>query len=299
MALINNPQHPLKDLPHNAKPSEETLLALVKAGHVIQAKLLAEQCDLHYQHPELIEAGVTKGIENTENWLTKFITQNPKMIELKRHIRILAPLKHTVLIQGDSGTGKEIIARALAGNRTGTFVALNCAGMPEHLIESELFGHQQGAFTDAKQTKKGLMIEAQDGTLFLDEIGDLNINVQAKFLRSLQERTIRPVGSNKEYSINCRIIAATHWNLQELVDLKRFRLDLFARISKFILKTIPLSERREDILPIIRMLCNGDKKIEDKLAPLIDRLTLEHNVRSLENIVDRLIVLGVMPYPYK
>lgn len=295
MAIPNTTQPSLKDLPHNMKPSVETLLALVQAGRITEAKILVEQCQLNYQHPILIEAGVIKGIEVTENWLKKLITNNQHMIELKRHVRILAPTQETVLIQGESGTGKELIAHALAGNRTGNFVALNCAGMPEHLIESELFGHVAGAFTDAKQSKMGLMQQAQNGTLFLDEIGDLDIKVQAKFLRAIQERVIRPVGSNKEYEINCRIVCATHWNLENLVTLHRFRLDLYARISTFILQTTPLKERLEDVLPIITMLCNGDTKVINAFTPIIKTMPMPYNVRSLEAYVKRYILLETLP----
>lgn len=279
----------------NQKPTLEVLLALCQAGRVLEAKILSKTFELTFQNPLLIELGVTQGLQNTEAWLKRFITNNPKMLELKRQVRILAPLNDTVLIQGESGTGKELLANALAGDRTGPFIALNCAGMPEHLIESELFGHVAGAFTDAKVTKTGLMREATNGTLFLDEIGDLNIHVQAKFLRALQERKVRPVGSNKELDINCRIVCATHWNLEELVKLSRFRLDLYARISTFVLQTLSLKHRKEDIVPIIKALTNNDIKIEEALSKRINDIEYPYNVRSLEAYIKRYSVLGVLP----
>jgi len=158
-------------------PTQEVLIAMVQGGLIEAAKILALETKVNYQHPVLILAGVSKGLQNTEAWLKRLITKDESTIKLKDKIRSLAPLDDNILIQGESGTGKELVARALAGDRTGKFIALNCAGMPEHLIESELFGHVAGAFTDARTAKTGLMREAQNGTLFLDEIGDLNPKV--------------------------------------------------------------------------------------------------------------------------
>lgn len=285
-------------LPNNtnksAVPSVEILLALVANNQVFEAQVMAKTFNLNYQHPILIDAGVSKGIEKTEAFLKQFITQDSKMLLLKNHVRTLATVNDPVLIQGDSGTGKELIANALHGNRAGHFVALNCAGMPEHLIESELFGHVAGAFTGAITSKTGLMRYAENGTLFLDEIGDLNINVQAKFLRALQQKTIRPVGANQDLPINCRIVCATHWKLWDLVQEKKFRLDLFARISTFQLQTTPLHERPDDIMLIVKSFPDYQRTDETTMARLKD-VTLPLNVRSLEAIWRRYKVLGIVP----
>ena len=277
-------------------PAQDTLIALVMAGRITEAQILSRTFNLNYQHPILIEAGVSKGIEKTEAFLKKFVTVHPKMQELKNHVRILANVTDPVLICGPSGTGKELIANALHGSRLGPFVALNCAGMPEHLIESELFGHVAGAFTDARQAKTGLMRHAENGTLFLDEIGDLNINVQAKFLRALQQKVIRPVGAVEDLAINCRIVCATHWNLEKLIEEKRFRLDLYSRISTFQLNTLPLEERIDDIMAIVKAHPNFTPDVGLVFASVTNWLgKLPLNVRSLEAMIRRYVVLGIKP----
>lgn len=295
----------MNDIPSDKKPPLDVILAMVKNKNIDVAKSLCKQFNLNYQHPELLACGVSTLPQITVTWLKKFITQDTEMLELKRQTSILATHDYSVLIQGESGTGKELLARALMGDRKGNFVALNCAGMPEHLIESELFGHVAGAFTDAKQPKLGLMRHAENGVLFLDEIGDLDSKVQAKFLRALQERVVRPVGSNVDHSINCRIVCATHWNLWELVQSKKFRLDLYARISTFKLQTKPLRERQKDIFEIIKTLPQCTPEVLVKLVPLItsylgrtrdiNDIILPLNVRDLEAIVARYVVLGVEP----
>lgn len=231
-------------------------------------------------------------IEETEHWLKQFITQNPAMLQLKEYVRILAKIQDAVLICGASGTGKEILARALHGNRPKErFIAINAAGLPEHLIESELFGHTKGAFTGATVDKAGLFKVASDGTLFLDEVGDLQLPLQAKLLRAIQEHKIRKVGSTEEENINCRVIAASHYNLPELIKQNRFRLDLYARLSTFELYTSPLSERPEDIPLIISSLDRDNKCKELKIDPN----NLELNVRSLQRIVRRKLILDIEP----
>jgi len=216
----------------------------------------------------------------------------------------LSQIEDEVLILGETGTGKELIARSLIGDRKGGFYRVNCAAMPSNLIESELFGHKIGAFTDAKSSKKGLFEIAKDGVLFLDEIGDLPLDTQAKVLNALQpidgKRYIRPVGSNDEVEINCRVVCATHRNLEEMIENKLFRMDLYARISTFILSIKPLRNRKCDVVPIVKEL--GfilkkelkaqefiDKYIEDIMN---DKLSLRLNVRSLEQSVKRFSTLG-------
>lgn len=180
-------------------------------------------------------------------WLAKIITQDPTMIRQKKKALVLSRLNDPVLIEGETGTGKELFARALHGTRKGDFVAINCGGFPEYLFESEMFGHEKGAFTGAERQKMGLIEQANEGTLFIDEISNLPIFMQNKLLRFLQLKTIRPVGSNCERHVTCRVIAATNVQLQNNPDFKQ---DLLWRINTASIYTVPLSQRKRDI-PLI------------------------------------------------
>ena len=240
----------------------------------------------------------------TEEWLLKFLTQDERMLALKEHVRKLANRKEPVLITGETGTGKELLAHALHGSRSGNFVDINCAGMPENLIESELFGHTQGAFTGAVKETTGLIAAAADGTLFLDEVGDLAYPLQAKLLRLIQENVYRQVGGTKNLPATCRIVAATHWPLhrciassdQKIPDGPKFRDDLYARLSTFELNTTPLRARLDDIPLILDML-----DPEQKFPRNVDwsNTPLPFNVRSLQRIVARHNVLGISPFNVK
>lgn len=238
---------------------------------------------------------------DTEKWLMKFITQDERLLKVKDHVRILAPIKCPVLIIGATGTGKELLARALHGSRTGAFVDINCAGMPENLIESELFGHTVGSFTGANKETKGLIAAAANGTLFLDEVGDLAYPLQAKLLRMLQEGVYRQVGGTINLPVSCRIVAATHWNLSECLsscDVRpsgspRFRDDLYARLSTFELHTLPLKARLDDI-PLIISSLDPDGKFPQRVN--WSATPLPFNVRSLQQLVLRHRVLGTSPF---
>lgn len=194
----------------------------------------------------MVQHSITQ--QQDEDWtfkyLDKFITGNKEMLEVKALTRKYAPLEHTILITGETGTGKEIIARSLHGKCKGEFIPINCGGFPEHLIESELFGHLKGSFTGANDDKVGVFQAAQDGTVFLDEIAELPLLMQTKLLRVLQEHEIRRVGSTRTESVNCRVICATHQNLQ-VSD--KFREDLWWRISTLQLHLSPLRDRKDDI----------------------------------------------------
>jgi DNA-binding NtrC family response regulator len=217
-------------------------------------------------------------------------------------IRRVADSPTNVLITGESGTGKELVAKAIHYNsdrKEGPFVPVNCAAIPEPLLESELFGHMRGAFTDAKMDKRGLFEEAQRGTLFLDEISELPLILQAKILRAIQEKEIRRVGANKPIAVDVRIIAATNLNLSEEVKAKRFRDDLYYRLNVIELKLPPLRERREDIPLLVDAFlkkCGASRGKEVKgvsesaLAMLMD-YAWPGNVRELENIVERAVTL--------
>lgn len=227
----------------------------------------------------------------TNKWLDQLITQDERMLKLKENVLKLIPHEDCVLIRGETGTGKELIARALHGSRKGPFMAINCAGMPDTLIESELFGHAKGAFTGAEKNKIGLMEIAENGTLFLDEVGELNMPTQAKLLRVIQERSIRRVGGDQEIKVNCRIVSATHRELSH----SEFRKDLYYRISTFELVTVPLKERWNDVPLIIESL-DTEKRISNiqNFCIGID-LNLEGNVRSLQQMIRRFYVLAEEP----
>ncbi|MCP9468980.1 MAG: sigma-54 dependent transcriptional regulator [Nitrospira sp.] len=218
-------------------------------------------------------------------------------------IRRVADSPTNVLITGESGTGKELVAKAIHYNssrKEAPFVPVNCAAIPEQLLESELFGHMRGAFTDAKVDKRGLFEEAQKGTLFLDEISELPLMLQAKLLRAIQEKEIRRVGATKPIAVDVRIIAATNLNLADEVKNKRFREDLYYRLNVIELKLPPLRERREDIPLLVDAFLKkcaetGGKLVkgisEAALAMLID-YAWPGNVRELENVIERAVTLS-------
>lgn len=248
---------------------------------------------------QLVELGDT-----TTAWLSRFITQDEKMLSMKSDVLKLANAPEdrdqlfTVLITGPSGTGKEMIARALHGERPGKFTAINCAGMPRELIESECFGHKKGSFTGAWEDKLGLMEVARDGTLFMDEIGELGLDVQAKFLRAIQEKKIRRVGDTRAIDINCRIVCATHRDIAKMAKKDNtFRLDLYGRISTYELDITPLYERPNDIPLILASMDGGDKLIEALTKDGRDPMNLDVSlgVRSLQQHVKRFKVFGRLP----
>jgi len=208
----------------------------------------------------------------------------------------------TVLITGESGTGKELVARAIhamSARGHGPFVAINCAAVPHHLLESELFGHVKGAFTDARSGRPGLFVEANGGTLLLDEIGEMPLDMQAKLLRALQERTVRPVGGDRELPFDARVIAATHQELDALVEAKTFREDLFYRIAVVIVPVPTLRERSDDVLVLAqhfltRFVDRFGKRVVGFHPSAIARMAAYSwpgNVRELENCVERAVAL--------
>jgi two-component system, NtrC family, response regulator AtoC len=208
-----------------------------------------------------------------------------------------------VLLLGESGTGKELLARLLhsrSPRAEGRFVAVNCAAIPETLLESLLFGHRKGSFTDAREDQRGLMHEADGGTILLDEIGDMAPALQAKLLRVLQEREIQPIGAAAPVKVNVRIVAATHRDLEQLVEEGRFRRDLFYRLNVIAIAIPPLRERPEDLVPLIAHFLgkhggrNGREHARISVAALeaLRRHSWPGNVRELENAIERALVLG-------
>ena len=226
------------------------------------------------------------------------------MRELTQSIALVARSNAAVLILGESGTGKERVARAIhsGGLRARhPFVAVNTSAIPEQLLESEVFGHVRGAFTGATQARRGLLLEAHEGTLLLDEIGDMPIGLQPKLLRVLQFGETRPVGSDRIGHVDVRIIAATHRDLNVLVNEGRFREDLRYRLNVIPLVVPPLRERREDILPLVAQFLQEARartrsspvdSINDEAMELLTRAAWPGNVRELENTIERVVVLG-------
>jgi DNA-binding NtrC family response regulator len=226
--------------------------------------------------------------------------------DVVNQVREIARIPSTVLITGESGTGKELIARAvhdLSDHNTAAFVAINCASIPASLLESELFGHEKGAFTSASARKTGLFEEAHHGTVFLDEIGEMDLAMQAKLLRVLQERTIRRVGGIKDITIDVRIIAATNRNLQEKIASGTFREDLYYRINVFPIHMPPLRERRADISLIAAFFLDTFSRSFNRdfkeIAPEASRLMEEYrwpgNIRELRNVIERICIMKSGP----
>ncbi|CAN5716780.1 sigma 54-interacting transcriptional regulator [soil metagenome] len=235
---------------------------------------------------------------------TALVGESPPMKKTYDLLRRIADTESTVLVTGESGTGKELVARAVheaSLRKNGPFIAINCAAMPESLLESELFGHSKGAFTDARSSRPGLFVRANGGTLFLDEIGEMPLGMQAKLLRALQERTVRPVGSDIEVPFDARLVAATHRDLESEVAEKRFREDLFYRINVVRVHVPALRTRGNDILALAQHFLQrfAAPSRRDKLigfTPAVaDRLLAypwPGNVRELQNCIERATALA-------
>ena len=233
---------------------------------------------------------------------SELIGESEAIQDVRAMMRRVAATHARVLVTGENGTGKELVARGIHQLSTladGPFVEVNCAAIPSELIESELFGHEKGAFTSAIKQRKGKFELACDGTLFLDEIGDMSLDAQAKVLRALQEGRITRVGGDKEIEVNPRVIAATNKNLQEEIKAGRFREDLYHRLSVILIHVPPLRERREDIPLLVdrfvTLLCkqNGGskRKISKEARGALCERTWTGNVRELHNIVERLLIM--------
>lgn len=235
--------------------------------------------------------------------ISGILAQSASMIEIFEVIGRLSKFSTTVLVTGESGTGKELIARAIhehSPRKNKPFIAINCGAIPEHLMESELFGHRKGAFTDAARDKKGLFEEANNGTLFLDEIGELPLAMQVKLLRSLQEQQIRRVGDEQPININVRVIAATLRDLEDDIKKGRFRDDLFYRLNVVSIHVPPLRERREDIPVLAQAFVERQsmkfgikpKSLSDATMQRLIAYGWRGNVRELENCIERAVVLS-------
>ena len=229
-------------------------------------------------------------------------SQSPAMQQILALLPILADNPTSVLIQGETGTGKEVIAHAIhdeGTRRSKPFVAINCGALPEHLLESELFGYKRGAFTGADRDKPGRFALVRDGTLFLDEIGEISPAMQVRLLRVLQEREFEPLGSTHSEPMRARIIAASHHNLLELVKAGQFREDLFYRLDVVRLEIPPLRARQEDIPSLVaELLARSNERMGrdvQSMAPEVMSILLNHdwpgNIRQLANVIERAVVL--------
>ncbi|HBQ7655366.1 two-component system response regulator GlrR [Klebsiella pneumoniae] len=241
-----------------------------------------------------------------EAWRQAIVTRSPLMLRLLEQAGMVAQSDVSVLINGQSGTGKEIVARAIhnaSPRHDKPFVAINCGALPEQLLESELFGHARGAFTGAVSNREGLFQAAEGGTLFLDEIGDMPVALQVKLLRVLQERKVRPLGSNRDIEINVRIISATHRDLPKAMARGEFREDLFYRLNVVNLKIPPLSERTEDIPLLANHLL---RQSADRHKPFVRAFSSDAmkrlmaakwpgNVRQLVNVIEQCVALTSSP----
>ena len=231
------------------------------------------------------------------------IGESSAISQIKSTIERVAPTDARVLVTGSNGTGKELVARWLhekSKRSTSQIIEVNCAAIPSELIESELFGHEKGAFTSAIKQRIGKFEQANGGTLFLDEIGDMSLSAQAKVLRALQENVITRVGGEKEIHVNVRIVAATNKNLREEITARRFREDLYHRLAVIIINVPALNDRREDIPELIahfmKQICKqygtALKKIDAAAIKALQATNWTGNIRELRNVVERLIILG-------
>jgi two-component system response regulator HydG len=289
--------------------SLDTAVAAIRAGAYdfitkpFEIDVLAIALERAIKHRELRhEVKRLRSLLDTAQGMRELLGDSPVMRELKELLGRVADSQASVLVTGESGTGKEVVARLLhqKGPRADhPFVALNCAAMPEHLIESELFGHVRGAFTDARTDKVGLLVQADQGTLFLDEIGDMPLSLQPKLLRVLEERKVRPVGGGKEVSFDVRLISATHRDLEDAIVQNQFREDLYFRLNVIQVALPPLRARANDVLLLAQHFVNSFaeqtrkavKGLSPEAAERLSSYAWPGNVRELRNAIERAVAL--------
>ncbi|MBX3470158.1 MAG: sigma-54-dependent Fis family transcriptional regulator [Planctomycetes bacterium] len=305
--VANHPDVPVIVI--TAFGSLETAVAAIRAGAY---DFITKPFDVEVLEIALARAVQHRNLREEVRRLRRAVTESgrfgellgssPAMQGLFRLLRQVAPSEASVLIRGETGTGKELVARALhdqGPRKDGPFVAINCAAIPEALLESELFGHVKGAFTGATEARQGLLVRASGGTLFLDEIGDMPLTLQAKLLRSLQERTVRPIGGADEVAFDARLITATHRDLESAVEEGRFREDLFFRLNVIGIDVPPLRARGSDVLLLGQhfleaLAARADKRVTGFTSAAAERLTAygwPGNVRELQNCIERAVAL--------
>jgi len=289
--------------------SVETAIEALKLGAFdyitkpfkVDELLITVQRALEYRKA-LNENSDLKAQLSTHYQLENIVAESPAMQHVCEMIKRVGPTDTTILIYGESGTGKELVARAIhACSRRSDkkFLAVNCAALPEPLLESEMFGYVKGAFTGALTNKEGLFEAANGGTIFLDEIGSMPPSIQGKLLRVLQEKEIRRVGSNENMPINVRVIAATNTNLEKLMKEGKFREDLYYRISVIPIEIKPLRERTEDILPLVSHFLRSETpqgqpppSLDTEVASILESYSWPGNVRELENAIKHAITFA-------
>lgn len=300
--------------------SVETAIEALKLGAFdyvtkpfkVDELLITVQRALEY-NKALMENEDLKAQLGTRYHLENIIAESPAMQNVCEMIKRVAPTDTTVLIYGESGTGKELVAKAIhaySRRKKKTFLAVNCAALPEPLLESEMFGHVKGAFTGASVNKEGLFEAANGGTILLDEIGAMPLSIQGKLLRVLQEKEVRRVGSNENITIDARVLAATNTNLERLMEEKKFREDLFYRLSVIPIEVKPLRERQEDILPLVYHVLRQETPegqepptLDPEVGAILESYSWPGNVRELENAIkhamtfakDNKIIKDVLP----
>ena len=310
LAALAAKQHPATVIVMSAFGSVDLAIEAMKAGaydyvskpfkpdEVVLALRKAEEREALRRENRALREQIQK-----EDRFESIVAKSPAMLGIFRTITKIADFKTTVLVTGESGTGKELVARAVharSQRRAAPFVAINCGAIPENLLESELFGHRKGAFTDANTDRRGLFEEAHGGTLFLDEIGELPLNLQVKLLRALQEETIRRLGDTKDVKVDARIITATQRDLGAEVKAGRFREDLYYRINVLAIAIPPLRTRREDVALLIdHFIARNNARLGTHVrgvSPQARKQLIEYswpgNVRELENTVERAMVLA-------
>jgi DNA-binding NtrC family response regulator len=260
-------------------------------------------------HRQIVQENIR--LENALRPRYQILGESEQMKKIYTTIKKVAPTDVTVLIQGETGTGKELAAKVLhelSYRREEPFIAVNCAAIPKELIESELFGHEKGAFTGATSSRQGKFQMAHGGTLFLDEVADMSLDTQAKVLRTLEEKEFQPVGGTRTVRVDVRVIAATNRDLKKAVEKGDFREDLYFRLNVVPLELPPLRERKKDIIPLAEHFAAGRvKKISAQAQKLLLSYHWPGNVRELKNCIERAVVMGDgesiqredLPYPLR
>lgn len=305
-AILAQARRSARNLPVIILGTDGSAKAAVEALHrgatdYLAQPVTAKDLQSSIQKTLVFEAPTAQPREEHSSAFDQIVSRSPQMKLLKQLAAEVAQTDATVLITGESGTGKELFAHGIHASSPrskGPFVALNCAGIPEHLLESELFGYQRGAFTDAKQAKPGRFQQAEGGTLFLDEIGEMSPSAQAKLLRVLENHQVDPLGDTRSIHVNIRVIAATNEDLPAQIKAGRFRLDLYYRLNVYQLRIPPLRERTEDIEPILTSfldIARRDHGCRIKgITPAALTILQGHdwpgNVRELHNVVEGLTI---------